>query len=512
VVQLCLVPDRRGRYPPKRRISRTLQWYDLSNIRLLTVAPCSRSQVWVLALAQLIGDRERIQPDTLLFRHPFVNHPLALPIIVVLGLAPCLSNAQLTHQLDSTTLLIDVVLDSSRVNIPWDIVWGPDERLWMTDGKLITRWDPATDVLDTLLERPYGNGMGLALHPDFPQVPWVYAVFDTAEYYGLGSWYSEVFRFQYDPWVEELVSDTLLLGFGHLGEHSGGRLLFDSSGNLVITTAEWGDGNGAYSGNTLRIAPDGSIPPGNPWGDLRWTIGHRNPQGLAMLPDGKLVNTELCGGGSEIDMLIPGTHHGWPWWDGNYCWYPEFCDPLVHTPPLTWYISSVSGCGFYTSDAIPEFTNCLIACGLWSFGLVASKFNETYDDVDTSRHYSGGAFKDLMRIRDIAIKPDGSFYLITNDRDDARIRWVRPETSIAVNENQAHRFELWPNPTTGLVTVSASPRASLIVMDALGHNVDVSVLRSGGNYQLDLSGQASGLYAIRVTEGITVRTQRVVKR
>jgi aldose sugar dehydrogenase len=448
-----------------------------------------------------------------------MKHLLGSAFVAVLGLFPCLSNAQLTHQLDSTTLLIDVVLDSSRVNIPWDIVWGPDERLWMTDGKLITRWDPATDVLDTLLERPYGNGMGLALHPDFPNTPQVFAVFDTSAYYQVWSGWSEVFRFDFVN--DTLINPTLLTSFGHIHEYAGGRLLFDTTGALVISTGErYNTDFAPVPGNTLRLMPDGSVPPDNPWGDERWTRGHRNAQGLALLPNGSVVNTELCNVGSEVDLLLPGRNYGWPELDGPICYVQDSCDsPLYsHTLPMAHVWQPISGCEFYTSTAIPELTDHLITCGLMSGGLIAVPFNAAFDSALTEVHITGGVFEQpsfapyCKRIRDIAIKPDGSFYLITNDRDDARIRWVRPETSTAMNENQAHRVQLWPNPTTGMVTVSASPQASLIVMDALGHHVDVPTLRSDGTYQLDLSGQASGLYAIRVTEGITVRTQRVVKR
>lgn len=441
-----------------------------------------------------------------------MNHLLAFPIAAALGLLPCISNAQLTHPLDSTILQIDVVLDSSRVNIPWDIVWGPDERLWMTDGKLITRWDPATDVLDTLLERPYGNGMGLALHPDFPNTPQVFAVFDTSEYYGWGGWYSEVLRFSYDDLLGQLTDETLLRAFLHNGEHSGGRLLFDTTGMLLITTSEYGDDIGLHGGPTLRIGPNGETLNDNPWGDDRWTTGHRNAQGLALLPNGQPVNTELCMNGSEIDMLHPGTDHGWPWWDGNDCWYPEVCDTLNAAAPAGWYPQSVSGCAFYTSAAIPEFSNSLLACGLGSSGLVSTQFNTTYDAVDTSIHYAGGAFDDIERIRDIALKPDGSFYLITNDRFDARIRWVRPELNTSMNEDPAHPLKLWPNPTDGLVTVNASPQAALLVMDAFGRPVDVPAQRVGETYQLDLSAQASGVYAIMLVDGGAIRTQRVIKR
>ena len=165
-------------------------------------------------------------------------HFIAVSLLGGALLAYAPANAQLTYQLGSTTLLIDEVVDSSRVNIPWEILWGPDDRLWMTDGPLITRWDPVTDVIDTLIDRGYGNGLGMALHPDFPNTPIIMAVFDTATYYGGGNW-CEVSRFDYDAVNDTVVAEEVLFGYYHAGEHGGGRVLFDTTGNVLITTADY---------------------------------------------------------------------------------------------------------------------------------------------------------------------------------------------------------------------------------------------------------------------------------
>ncbi len=450
-----------------------------------------------------------------------MNQLKAALFVAVFGLTPVIAKTQLTHPLDSTILLIDVVLDSSRVNIPWDIVWGPDERLWMTDGKLITRWDPATDVLDTLLERPYGNGMGLALHPDFPNTPQVFAVFDTSAYYQIWTGWSEVFRFDLDLDNNTVVSTTLLTAFGHLHEHSGGRLLFDTTGALVITTGERNNEDlEPVPGNTLRLMPDGSVPADNPWGDERWTRGHRNAQGLALLPNGSVVNTELCNVGSEVDHLLLGHNYGWPELDGPICYVPDSCNsPLyTHTLPMTHVWQPISGCEFYTSTAIPELTDHLITCGLMSGGLIAVPFNATFDSSFTEVHITGGVFEqpslapNCKRIRDIAIKPDGSFYLITNDRDDARIRWVRPETSTSISEYPDHRLKLWPNPTDGPVHVSAARSATVEVVDAFGRNVYAPAEQMGDQVRVDLSGEAPGLYTVRIANNGTYTLGHVVKR
>ncbi len=416
--------------------------------------------------------------------------------------------AQLQYTLDSTVLSIDLVLDSSRVNIPWDIVWGPDDRLWMTDGPLITAWDPATVVLDTLLDRGHGNGMGLALHPDFPSTPHVFAVFDSASYYG-GGQFTEVFRFTYDPLGDTLFDEVLLDSFHHQGEHSGGRILFDTTGALLINTPEWYNGVEVEAGSTLRIMPDGSTPLDNPWGDHRWTRGHRNAQGLALLPNGSVVNTELCDYGSEVDLLTSGKNYGWNEYDGLNCYDPDSCgSPLYeHETPMTWFGQPVSGCEFYESAAIPEFSDKLITCGLMSGGFMIVPFSSDLDSAFQATYITGGVFDmpsllpNCGRIRDIAIKPDGSFYLITNDRYDARIRWVHPALSTSIDENVADRLRLWPNPTNGPIHVTASRTASVQVYDALGRIVPVPQKGSDGHFELDLGALATGSYCIRASDG-----------
>ncbi len=432
------------------------------------------------------------------------------------------SSAQLTYQLGNTTLLIDEVVDSSRVNIPWEILWGPDDRLWMTDGPLITRWDPVTDVLDTLHDRGYGNGLGMALHPDFPNTPIIMAVFDTAQYYG-GNLQCEVSRFTYDAFNDTIVEEEVLFTYYHAGEHAGGRVLFDTTGNVLVTTADyWLNGpDTLFSpvGKTLRFATDGSVPPDNPRADHTWTWGHRNPQGLAMLPNGAVVNTEhgQMFQSNEINLLQANEDHGYPYYDGLSCFLiPDTCASATYsyTRPIATYTHPPSGCEFYTSDAIPEMQDKLITCILWHRGLMLFGFNPELDTVLTQEYLQGGAFDALWRIRDIAIRPDGGFYLITNDRQDARIRWVRPDDATIAAEAAPGNDGLraWPNPMADRLTVSvldAAPDAQVELLDALGRHAGPVPSRMGDRFVFDVGALSSGAYAIRLGDG---RCERVIKR
>ncbi len=432
------------------------------------------------------------------------------------------ASAQLLFPLDSTTLAIDVVLDSDRVNIPWEILWGPDDRLWMTDGPLITRWDPVTDVVDTVYDRGHGNGLGMALHPDFPNTPIIMAVFDTTSYYGGGQW-CEVSRLTYDGVNDTIGAETVLFGYYHAGEHAGGRLLFDTTGNVLLTTADYylngPDTLGSTNGKTLRFATDGSVPADNPRADRTWTWGHRNPQGLAMLPNGAVVNTEhgQMPFSNEINLLQRDEDHGYPYYDGTACFlFPDTCASSTYTYalPLWTFGHPPSGAAFYTGTAIPELTGKLITCILWHRGLMLFTFNSALDSVTNEEYLLGGAFDDMVRNRDIAIRPDGSFYLITNDRQDARIRWVHPDIVSGWHPTpiEAHALTAWPNPCVDRVTLhvtDAGATAAVTVFDLRGRPVHASVQRVGERFLIDLGAMPGGLYVLLTDDG---RAVRVVKR
>lgn len=439
---------------------------------------------------------------------------------VVLNSAP--AHAQLTYQLGNTLLDIDVVLDSTRVNIPWEILWGPDDRLWMTDGPLITRWDPLTDHVDTLLQRTYGNGLGMALHPDFPATPEVIAIFDKSAYYSNGDT-CEVSRFTYDVVNDALVNETVLFKYYHAGEHAGGRVLFDTTGNVLITTGDYifagPDTLFSTNGKTLRFATDGSVPPDNPRADRTWTWGHRNPQGLTMLPNGAIVNSEhgQLGFTNEINLLQRNEDHGYPFYDGNNClFFPDTCaTAYTYTHPMWTFWHPPSGTEFYDHTLIPELENKLITGILWHTGLMLFSFSTALDSITAEEYLSGGPFDAMVRNRDIAIRPDGTFYLITNDRQEARIRWVHPHITTGLEESSAPNFSIAPNPVNDLLTITPElglNPSSISVVDTEGRIVHTARPARYGATSIATTGWSSGMYTVRLTHAHGISTQRFVKQ
>ena len=110
------------------------------------------------------------------------------------------------------------------------------------------------------------------------------------------------------------------------GMHYGGRILFDKSGNIWVSTGERSDPktrpqaqqlNSGY-GKVIRITKEGKAVDGNPFsGGERpeiYSYGHRNVQGLAMHPvTGDIWEGEFGPrGGDEINLIRPGKNYGWP--------------------------------------------------------------------------------------------------------------------------------------------------------------------------------------------------------
>ena len=107
-------------------------------------------------------------------------------------------------------------------------------------------------------------------------------------------------------------------------DHYGSRFLFDGKGHLFFSIGERHNMVNAQSlatplGKIHRVNEDGSIPADNPFVKLPdavpsiWSLGHRNPEGLAFDPvTGDLWESEHGpAGGDEINVIDKGHNYGW---------------------------------------------------------------------------------------------------------------------------------------------------------------------------------------------------------
>ena len=111
----------------------------------------------------------------------------------------------------------------------------------------------------------------------------------------------------------------MLSGLDKAGNHNGGRIAFGPDGMLYATVGDAGDPDTAQdpaslNGKILRMTPTGKVPDDNPIdGSLVYSMGHRNPQGLAWDSDGQLWAAEFGQDTwDEFNRIEPGGNYGWP--------------------------------------------------------------------------------------------------------------------------------------------------------------------------------------------------------
>jgi len=239
---------------------------------------------------------------------------------------------------------------------PFQIVWGPDDYLWVTERTTgrISRIlpsngssTPAIVIADLVTGGP-GGLLGMALDPgllkgtgnDYVYVAYTYdADADPATV----SRRAKIVRFTYDSSAHALGNATdILAGLPAGTDHQGGRLVIGPDRKLYFTIGDLGADQLAnfckpnraqsmptaaqlqardwslYEGKVLRLNLDGSIPPDNPTiAGVRshiYSYGHRNPQGLAFAPDGKLYESEHGPNtDDEVNLIRAGGNYGWPY-------------------------------------------------------------------------------------------------------------------------------------------------------------------------------------------------------
>lgn len=342
-------------------------------------------------------------------------------IIAVIGAVLCFQYCSLQAE---TSLKTRVVIDN--IGIPWEILWGPDNQIWMTERQgQVSRLDPETGAATVLAVIPAvqqtgeGGLLGMALHPAFPTSPYVFLAYT---YNSNGATQVRIARYTYQN--NTLVEPfTLVENIKGGIIHDGCRLLFAPDTTLLITTGDAADQSlpqrhDRLNGKILRVNTDGTIPADNPWpGSMLYSTGHRNAQGITWGPHGQLYSSEHGpANDDEVNLILPGYNYGWPKVHG-YCDKPEeqeFCrDSTVVEPMIAWTPTlAVCGMEYYNHPAIPEWRNSLLLATLKASTLVQLQLSEDGTRITREREYFIGTFG---RLRDVCVAPDGRVFISTSN-------------------------------------------------------------------------------------------------
>ena len=430
---------------------------------------------------------------------------------------------------------------------PWDVTYGPDDHLWVMESKSyeLIRINPSDGTQQVVLDAsglknfsmygsitPQGGFTGLALHPDlltgkpYVYLGYVYEFVSCVNGFENCIYKTKVVRYDYNASNNSLSNELILCDtIPGSTDHNGGRMTIgevNGSSYLFFAVGDMGAGqftnalrpNHAqesefYEGKILRfnLEPDGDsgnfdrwIPNNNPYNSSSqsavWSIGHRNPQGLAYGDNGILYSAEHGAfTDDELNIIESGKNYGHPliggFADGNYnnsklgtggalpFIFSEqnnatnigstYQDPIASffpadqslvneywlnevngTQPFPFYYFSWegiahSGCEFYGSSAIPDWENSILLASLKRSAIYRVKLSSDGQSIvgDEIKYFEG-----MGRFRDIAISPDGTKIFVACDSTGLTSGPTAGTTIVPPNKGCILQFEYQP-PSTG---------------------------------------------------------------
>ena len=356
---------------------------------------------------------------------------LRIPLLgAVIVLSACGADSTLFAQNTPFT-----VTELAQFRQPWAMTFLPDGRLLVSEKRgALKLFDPAGGssgdiggVPEVVSSGQAGFG-DIVLHPDFSTNDFVYMSYGESGRGGSGAAVARA-RLVLSGSGGELKDLEVIWrqspkvsGNGHYGQRiafhdgylwisSGERQKFDPAQDMTVNL-----------GKILRLNDDGSVPADNPFADRGgvtaqiWSLGHRNPLGLAFDGNGQLWNVEMGPrGGDELNRVVRGGNYGYPvvsngdHYSGenipDHDTRPEFNAPAAWWNPVI----SPSSLMFYSGGEFPQWQGNAFIGGLSSQSLVRVVFNG-----DQARE--AGRFAMGQRIREVEQGPDGAIYLLEDQR------------------------------------------------------------------------------------------------
>ena len=220
------------------------------------------------------------------------------------------------------------------------------------------------------------------------------------------------------------------------GAHFGCRLVL-SGDYLFASLGDRGDRENSqdvsnHAGSILRLnlrTPERANSR-NEWLAEQYSIGHRNPQGMALQPETGLIWAHEHGprGGDEINLIEQNANYGWPvvsygkeyvGGDIGLDYSPDgFKDPLWIWDPSI----APSGMTFYTGDMFPQWRGDLLVGALKFTSIYRVEFDpDTNRPVAEERLFEG----DFGRVRDVEMARDGSVLVLSDAPDGGLYRISR---------------------------------------------------------------------------------------
>ncbi|MBO3655479.1 PQQ-dependent sugar dehydrogenase [Acinetobacter bereziniae] len=355
------------------------------------------------------------------------------------------SSSEVKQATESTTAMIDQSYRVEKVatfDEPWAMTELGDGRLLITErrGKL-KLYDPSSSQGIDILGVPpvaYGGQGGLgdiALHPDCKNNHQIYLSYAEKGNGGYGAVVvrGELNLQEKNPRIRNIKriweQVPKVSGQGHYAH----RMLFGKDGKLWISSGERQKFDPAQDmksnlGKVIRLNDDGSVVADNPFtqqgeiGKQVWSLGHRNPLGIAFDHKDQLWVVEMGPkGGDELNLIHKGENYGYPIVsNGDHYSGKEIPDhatrPEFKAPEISWTpVISPSNLVFYQKQLFPQWTNKALIGGLSSEAIIIV-------DTESKPVREIQRLNMKQRIRDIYPAHDGSIWVLEDGKNAGLLR------------------------------------------------------------------------------------------
>lgn len=337
----------------------------------------------------------------------------------------------------------------AKFNEPWAMTFLPDGRLLVTEKKGALKVHAIGGKSGNVTGVPsvaYGGQGGLGdvvLHPSFASNQLVYMSYVEAGEGGKRGAAVARAKLALDARGGGALSNLEVIwrqtpkvqGQGHYGH----RLAFGADGHLWITSGERQKFDPAQDmqanlGKVLRLQDDGSVPGDNPFAQQGavaaqvWTLGHRNPLGIAFDAQSRVWVHEMGpAGGDELNVIERGENYGYPLvsngdhYDGRTI--PDHSTASKYKAPVVTWNPVISPAGFiiYRGSLFPDWKGSGFIGGLSSEALIRVAFDGT--SAREAERFDMDA-----RIREVEEGPDGAIWLLEDGRSGGRLLKLTPPT------------------------------------------------------------------------------------
>jgi len=397
-----------------------------------------------------------------------------LIVAIAAGLSPQAASAAPPPM--STAMIADGLV------IPWDVAFVPDGTMLVTERPGRVRVYSSGGIGAALIRtvtipsvRAEGESglMGIAVDVDFATNRFVYVC--ASRQIG-SSWVNQVLRFTVST-SGSWGGLTVLLGNMRANTiHNGCALEMDRFGKLWIGMGDSNDAVRAQdrlslNGKILRINRDGTVPSDNPIiGGTRnavYSMGHRNPQGIAIRPGTNQVYAVEHGPNvnDEVNLLVAGGNYGWPCYTGSGAPYQTSgCGPASSYRNSLWSSGNstiaTSGAAFAGGSQWTDFNGHLFVSTLKESDV--RRFSISADGASLgapATHFNNS----WGRLRAMVSGPGGQLYVTTSNGSNDRVIRISPAQPVTSRVSGTDRYA-----TAAALSQSAYPTGATSVFVATG--------------------------------------------